>query len=545
MQPPIEKPLNIGSIENSTKGIKLNAAISPELNLIAYPVKNEIWVYNREKFVNTLFLKGHQGKVTQLRWLPNGILVSSSADNTIRFWDTKKGVELAKLILFQETNNWVVVTPQGQFDASESAMKKLYYVQGGETIALESLYEKFYTPNLLARLMQGDALPAPDVDVTQLAPPPKVKMTFDVARNLVVSNAVPILEWKNETITIKVNAECAESTIDEIRLYLNDKLLGNTDRNLEVVDADQKTLSKSFTIKLAPGINSFKAIALNKQRTESQPDETDVNYIPANNTPAPATDDVKLHLVVIGVNDYKNPKYNLNYAKADAISIKEELEQNHGIFNSTKVYFITDAEATKTNIEATLNLVIKEAMPKDLFIFYYAGHGVMSDSQPQKEFYIVPYDVTQLYGADDALAQKGISAKELQEFSKNIAAQKQLFILDACQSAGMLQLMASRGAAEERAIAQLARSTGSHWLTASGSDQFATEFAQLGHGVFTYVLLKGLKGGAANGDKQITVNELKAYIEVQVPELSQKYKGSPQYPSSYGYGNDFPIEVIK
>ena len=197
--------------------------------------------------------------------------------------------------------------------------------------------------------------------------------------------------------------------------------------------------------------------------------------------------------MVIGVNEYKNPKYSLNYAKADATSIKEELEQNRGIFNSTKVYFITDAEATKTNIEATLNQVVKEAKPKDLFIFYYAGHRVMSDMKNQKEFYIVPYDVTQLYGAEDALAQKGISAKELQEFSKNIAAQKQLFILDACQSAGMLQLMAMRGAAEEKAIAQLARSTGSHWLTVSGSDQYATEFAQLGHGVFTYVLLEGLK----------------------------------------------------
>ena len=105
--------------------------------------------------------------------------------------------------------------------------------------------------------------------------------------------------------------------------------------------------------------------------------------------------------------------------------------------------------------------------------------------------------------------------------------------------------IAMRGAAEEKAIAQLARSTGSHWLTASGSEQFAAEFSQLGHGVFTYALLQGLKGGAANGDKQITVNELKAYLEIQVPELSQKYKGSPQYPASYGYGNDFPIEVIK
>lgn len=85
----------------------------------------------------------------------------------------------------------------------------------------------------------------------------------------------------------------------------------------------------------------------------------------------------------------------------------------------------------------------------------------------------MPHDVTQLYGNDGALAQKGLSASELRAFSQKIKAQKQLFILDACQSSGALGTVAARGAAEEKAIAQLARSTGTHWLTAAGSEQFA------------------------------------------------------------------------
>jgi len=40
-------------------------------------------------------------------------------------------------------------------------------------------------------------------------------------------------------------------------------------------------------------------------------------------------------------------------------------------------------------------------------------------------------------------------------------------------------------------------------------------------------------------------NELKAYLEIQVPELSQKYKGTAQYPASYWLGNDFPVEIVK
>jgi uncharacterized caspase-like protein len=102
-----------------------------------------------------------------------------------------------------------------------------------------------------------------------------------------------------------------------------------------------------------------------------------------------------------------------------------------------------------------------------------------------------------------------------------------------------------RGAAEEKAIAQLARSTGTHWLTASGSDQFAAEFSQLGHGSFTYCLLQAMKGEADNGDKKLTVKEIDSYLQNKVPEITQKYKGSAQYPASFGYGNDFPIVIIK
>ena len=108
-------------------------------------------------------------------------------------------------------------------------------------------------------------------------------------------------------------------------------------------------------------------------------------------------------------------------------------------------------------------------------------------------------------------------------------------------------MLAMRGAAEERAIAQLARSTGTYWLTASGSEQFATEFAALGHGLFTYTLLEGLSGKADGGtmDKKITVKELSAYLNDRVPELSEQHKGQAQYPTSYGFGQDFPIVVVE
>lgn len=166
--------------------------------------------------------------------------------------------------------------------------------------------------------------------------------------------------------------------------------------------------------------------------------------------------------------------------------------------------------------------------------------------ETSSEFYIVPHDVTQLYGKNDVLKDKGISATMLKQYAQGINAQKQVFILDACQSAGALETVAVRGAAEEKAIAQLARSTGTFWITATGSNQFAAEFEKLGHGIFTYALLEGITGAAdANNDKKLTVRELSTFIENKVPELSEKYKGTAQFPSAYSFGNDFPIVIYK
>ena len=62
---------------------------------------------------------------------------------------------------------------------------------------------------------------------------------------------------------------------------------------------------------------------------------------------------------------------------------------------------------------------------------------------------------------------------------------------------------------------------------------------------FTAQDLEALSGKADSGDKKITVKEIDAYLQDTVPTTTQKYKGTPQYPASYGKGNDFPILLVK
>ena len=506
----------------------------PNISLIDADTKKEL-----KQFV------GHTNSPNSLALSASGkYLFSGSFDRTVKIWNVANGKLLGTMVFF-EGMNWVVVDTDGRFDGTKEGMQKMYYVKGLETIPLESGYEQFYTPNLLPRILEGENFTPPLVNIVTLKDAPKVKIAAEqIKRNLTVEDDVAVFKSETEQVNIKVQADCPTDGVTEIRLFQNDKLVETT-RNLTVEDEkiSEKSSTKTFAVTLLQGENRFKAIAFNTERTESKPAELIVSYKPITKI-EPVKTATTLHLVVVGINTYKNPKYNLNYAVADATSFAEAIANgSKDLFTKTNTIIIKDADATKDGMTAAFEKIKAAAMPQDLFIFYYAGHGVIND---KKEFFLVPYDVTQLYGNDEALAQKGFSSANLQLMSKNIKAQKQLFILDACQSAGALnEVVSSRGVAEEKAIAQLARATGTYWLTASSSEQFASEFKEIGHGSFTYCLLQAFKGDANPGEKKLTVKILDAYLQIKVPEITQKYKGTAQLPVSYSYGNDFPIIIVK
>ncbi|MBV6641959.1 MAG: caspase family protein, partial [Cyclobacteriaceae bacterium] len=337
-------------------------------------------------------------------------------------------------------------------------------------------------------------------------------------------------------VQLQVAATENKENLEQVKLFHNNKLVA--------VNEDPSSLI-TFDVTLSNALgneNYLYVVGTSKSGIETEKQKLIINY--SGDTDSPP----KLYLITVGINEYKNPRYNLNYAIADADAFSTALTGDRStLFSEVRHIGIRNGDFTKSKLVSVFENVMSEANEQDLLVFYYAGHGVMSKGiDAPAEFFLVPHDVTQIYGRDELLFEKALAASELKEISKNINAQKQLFILDACQSAAALDAIASRGILEEKAIAQLARSTGTFWITATGSEQFATEFETIGHGVFTYSLLEGLKGEAdgANGDKKITVRELSAYLEERVPELAEKYQGTPQYPSSYSFGNDFPIVII-
>jgi len=549
-----EEKIIDGTMFDNKYNVKIFGDQSLENIFVSYEDENES-VVKTVYGPNKIKLDHITSTVKQFEFTQNdSILYTINADNSINIYSAITGKYYGSLYTFENSKDWVFVGVDGRFDGTEKGMEKLYYLKQREVISIDKVYEKYYTPNLYLRLIAGEKFdPLPEID---LKPKPKTKILYaEKQRNLEVEDDIATYTNTTGLAEITVDATAEEDKVDEIRLFHNGKVVNLATRGLFVTDADG-TERKKYTINLLPGNNNFRAIALNSQRTESDGDEIVVNYnVAANNAPvvvkpvnnnaavvSAVNKDATLHLIVVGINEYQNKTMSLNYAMADATSFKEEVEKDaKTILGNIKTYFVTNNTADKAGITNAFKKVQQNAKAQDVFIFYYAGHGVIGKD---KEFYLVPTDVSDLKNVQTELEQKGIASKLLQQYAVDIQAQKQLFILDACQSAGAFEKLLSNDGDQQKSIAVVSRSTGTHWMAASGAMQYANEFSSLGHGVFTYVLLQALKGEAA-ANKMITVNGLKSFLQVQVPLLMKKYNGSAQLPASYGVGNDFPVEVMK
>ncbi|MEM1441839.1 MAG: caspase family protein [Verrucomicrobiota bacterium] len=486
--------------------------------------------------------RGHEGGVRMVcATLDGNYLVSGSLDQTVRLWNLKTGDLLATLFVAMD-GEWVLWTPAGYFAASPKGGTYIGWQfnrgmeQMAEFISGDQLYDEFYRPDIVRKTIEENRPVSEvlvDLEVEEfgldaaLAGTPGVAILEPVSSGTATNRRQPVL----------VRATDEGGGIGEIRLFHEGKRLHPDGPGAFRGGA----LEVPFTVSLMAGQNQIVAIAVNPDGVESPPVTVDLEF---GGTVASA----KLYVLGVGVNEYQNPRFNLNYCRPDVEAFVAAMEQGgEKLFREIEVTKLYDAEATAENIVGTMLRISKEATADDVFVFAFAGHGVMSgDGAPGGEFYVVPHNVTQMYGNDDLLAEKALSGEQLQSLAAQIPARKQLMVLDACQSGGVIESFAVRGAAEERALAQLARASGIYVLASTRSEQFATEAAELGHGLFTYAFLEALNGqGDGNEDKKITVKEVEIWLNERVPELSEKFSGSAQYPNSFARGQDFPIGLIE
>ncbi len=481
-----------------------------------------MWDVSTGKVVKTF--SGHQGEVTSLQLTSDEkMLISHSLDGSTKFWDLNSGKEFFEHIHFGE-KDWMVKSPEGYFNGTQDARKFIHFVDGVKTYSVDQFFNEFNRPDLLPKIFQnrgGDDGYKGIQGKLQKSPPPTVKLAA-------------VLSTESGKADVYVKIQDNGAGVDQFKLFHNGKSVSVDRSLLKLPNGKDQSTTYRQTIPLVGGTNTFSAVATNKDKIESDPNPVDLFSETTGKTS-------KCFLLAVGINQYKNPRLTLNYAKPDAESFEKMIgEKGNALYKNLEVHTLYDGEATRNAILSKLDELAAKVSQEDVFIFYYAGHGSMVDDR----FFFIPSESLRLYDLS-SLQREAIEGSVIQEKFKNIHALKQLIVMDACQSGGSVELLATRGAAEEKAIAQLSRSAGIHVMASAGSDQFATEFAELGHGLFTYLLIKALKGDADGSPKdgKVTIYELKSYLDDQVPEMTRKLKGKPQYPYTFSRGQDFPLVI--
>lgn len=234
----------------------------------------------------------------------------------------------------------------------------------------------------------------------------------------------------------------------------------------------------------------------------------------------------------MGIDKYSEKKINLLYSVADATAINEAFKNQSKIAASEN---LTDGKATKPRILAELRK-LSQGVQQDVLVIYFAGHGIAID----KEWYFLPYE-TKLKPTHKQIAEAGITASELSNIFKDSKIQHIMLMVDSCYSgAGVDVIKFKKQQDSQRHFARnMSRTLGITIIAAAAKDQVANELGSLGHGLFTYTMMKELE----NKDENIplTAHGIAENITKALPILSKKVLKVNQDPVVYTKGDDFML----
>jgi WD40 repeat protein/uncharacterized caspase-like protein len=247
---------------------------------------------------------------------------------------------------------------------------------------------------------------------------------------------------------------------------------------------------------------------------------------------------VKLWMVLVGVNHYQDNRIpNLRYCANDCKELAEALTIATQRFQETEIIALYDG-GEKTPKLSDINRSIQQfslAKPEDTILFYFSGHGYL-DFNNRPIFCVADTNLEDLEGT-------GLKLDILLNELRQCKAQRQLVWLDACQEREeqLHNRIKQNPTGQLLAVLeqQAQQSQDFYAMLSCNTDERSWEISELKHGLFTYCLIEGLRGKAANNQGNIDADSLFKYVERSSSKFI-KYKKNPLNKDSFSKGMRIP-----
>lgn len=301
----------------------------------------------------------------------------------------------------------------------------------------------------------------------------------------------------------------------------------------------QSTGTQTQTAETARKVDEM--AATQGQQKPSEPVSRQLQQIPpapqsqpspaSTSTTAPAPSDqiatlpvsAKRWALVIGVDKYIDPQISpLKGSDNDARMIADALVRYSG-FPQDQVILLstsqpTERQPTRVNILRRLSN-LSTTVPKDgLLLVAFAGHGMERGGQA----FLLPADA-QISDQISFLEETAISMTRVKQWIKDTGVGQVVLLLDACRNdpGGRADAPNPLSTAyvnsfnfdvRNREVQAFAT------VYATGIGQRAYEYTEKKQGYFSWAIVEGLKGGAANEKGEVTLSQLVKYVQEAVPK---------------------------
>lgn len=516
---------NMGDIKLSPNGKHLAVTVNDNIG---------IWEVDTKRFVKVL--KGHLSTVNRIQYTKNeNVLISVSADSTIRVWNTQTNYSYA---ILADKNEWLIFSSDGIFDSSKHGARMVAMVDGMNLYGVDQFAVYLNRPDVLYnRLGVGSKALKSHLYSRYKHRLARTNINQDATLD---SLSAPSVTLNNHIVKGKYSSFMLnmsdEDNLKSYQVYVNDvPIYSGAGKEIsgESVELTEK-------VELLTGKNKIEVAVMNEKGVESLRGVIHANY----------TKTVKsnLYFIGMGVSKYKDTKLNLKYAHKDAIDLEKHFKKYKRNFNNIHTLVLTDKEVTRESLSKVKSFLAKSETD-DVVVISLSGHGAYEVAD-YSSYYYLSHEVD----VND-LTNTAIAYDDLNELLNDVKARRKLMLVDTCASGEVSPVVLNqvKKYAKEKGLStrnssallikqkyqkprpylfmrdryiynDLNRRNGAVVFTSAEGGEIAFEHSKIKNGFFTSSVIKSLssKKTDLNKDGRISITELENVVRANVSHQTKR-----------------------